>query len=80
MKDAMGNPVALKQQGKPERGQDTVRDKINIRNPRTQDNYPGRVPAGLLIKNHTDEDCKGSGVDNVFSEHEWEFSGTKMRF
>jgi hypothetical protein len=70
MKVPVNDPVAFEQQGKPERGQDPVRDKINIRNPGAQNNYPGSIPPGILIKNHADKDCKGCGVDNVFREHD----------
>jgi hypothetical protein len=81
MKYSMRNPVTLEQQGKSKAVQNTIRDKINIRNPRTQNNDPGRIPAGKPVKKHSNEDCKCCGVDNVFSDHdEREFAGYKMRF
>jgi hypothetical protein len=40
MKYSMRNPMALEQQGKPEAGQDTIRNQIDIWSKRKQDDDP----------------------------------------
>jgi hypothetical protein len=70
MKTAMNDLMALIQQGESKLIQNWIRDDVTIRSPCTENDYPGLISPGIVKKNHADNDRKGTGVDDMFSEHD----------